>query len=96
MVNLKFQATEAAPQLRGPAENVPSTSQGLSLPVPVPQSDAPLDLEQQWQDIMAIMELQVCIVCTFFMRLWHNSWLKVDEITQYLSLTPPLGNGCEY
>ncbi|KAM9462626.1 endoplasmic reticulum membrane sensor NFE2L1b isoform 1-T4 [Clarias gariepinus] len=54
----EFQTTEAAPQLRGPAENVPSTSQGLSLPAPLPQSDAPLDLEQQWQDIMAIMELQ--------------------------------------
>ncbi|XP_060795883.1 endoplasmic reticulum membrane sensor NFE2L1b [Neoarius graeffei] len=54
----EFQATEAAPQLRGPAENVPSTSQGLSLPASLPQSDAPLDLEQQWQDIMAIMELQ--------------------------------------
>lgn len=54
----EFQATEAAPQLRGPAENVPSTSQGLSLPAPLPQSNAPLDLEQQWQDIMAIMELQ--------------------------------------
>lgn len=54
----EFQATEAAPQLRGPAENVPSTSQGLSLPAPLSQPDAPLDLEQQWQDIMAIMELQ--------------------------------------
>ncbi|XP_058261511.1 endoplasmic reticulum membrane sensor NFE2L1b isoform X2 [Hemibagrus wyckioides] len=54
----EFQATDAAPQLRGPAENAPSTSQGLSLPAPLTQSDAPLDLEQQWQDIMAIMELQ--------------------------------------
>ncbi|KAK3529515.1 hypothetical protein QTP70_031953 [Hemibagrus guttatus] len=54
----EFQATDAAPQLRGPAENAPSTSQGLSLPATLPQTDAPLDLEQQWQDIMAIMELQ--------------------------------------
>ncbi|XP_026996259.1 endoplasmic reticulum membrane sensor NFE2L1b isoform X2 [Tachysurus fulvidraco] len=54
----EFQATDAAPQLRGQEENAPSTSQGLSLPAPLPQSDAPLDLEQQWQDIMAIMELQ--------------------------------------
>ncbi|KAI5623272.1 nuclear factor erythroid 2-related factor 1, partial [Silurus asotus] len=54
----EFQGTEAAPQLSEPAENVPSTSQGLSLSAPLPQSDAPLDLEQQWQDIMAIMELQ--------------------------------------
>lgn len=66
LVNLKFQPTDAAPQLRGPSENAPSTSQGLSLPAPLPQSDTPLDLEQQWQDIMAIMELQVCIFHSFF------------------------------
>ncbi|XP_076855345.1 endoplasmic reticulum membrane sensor NFE2L1b isoform X2 [Brachyhypopomus gauderio] len=47
----QFQTTHATP-----IEDVPSTSQGL--PAPTPQSDAPLDLEQQWQDIMAIMELQ--------------------------------------
>ncbi|XP_068438619.1 endoplasmic reticulum membrane sensor NFE2L1b [Clinocottus analis] len=35
-------------------EEVPSTSQGL----PVPAAEPQLDLEQQWQDIMAIMELQ--------------------------------------
>ncbi|KAL6475322.1 hypothetical protein MHYP_G00163620 [Metynnis hypsauchen] len=54
----EFQATDAAPQLRGSTEDVPSTSQRLPLPDPLPQSDVPLDLEQQWQDIMAIMELQ--------------------------------------
>ncbi|KAK1793965.1 hypothetical protein P4O66_010883 [Electrophorus voltai] len=54
----EFQATDSTPQLRGPIEDVPSTSQGLPLTAPPPQSDAPLDLEQQWQDIMAIMELQ--------------------------------------
>ncbi|XP_054611167.1 endoplasmic reticulum membrane sensor NFE2L1b isoform X2 [Dunckerocampus dactyliophorus] len=36
------------------ATDVPSTSQGLSLAPAEPQ----LDLEQQWQDIMAVMELQ--------------------------------------
>ncbi|KAI4871577.1 hypothetical protein NFI96_033272, partial [Prochilodus magdalenae] len=51
-----FQATDAAPQLRSSSEDVPSISQRL--PDPLPQSDVPLDLEQQWQDIMAIMELQ--------------------------------------
>lgn len=75
LVDLKFQATDTAPQLRGPAENAPSTSQGLSLPAPLTQSDAPLDLEQQWQDIMAIMELQVCILYMFFINLWNYSWL---------------------
>ncbi|XP_021431723.2 endoplasmic reticulum membrane sensor NFE2L1 isoform X1 [Oncorhynchus mykiss] len=35
-------------------EEAPSTSLGLPLTPPLPQ----LDLEQQWQDIMAIMELQ--------------------------------------
>ncbi|XP_072523642.1 endoplasmic reticulum membrane sensor NFE2L1b [Salminus brasiliensis] len=54
----EFQATDAASPLRSPTEDVPSTSQGLPLPDPLPQSDVPLDLEQQWQDIMAIMELQ--------------------------------------
>lgn len=54
----EFQAAEAAPPLRSPTADVPSTSQGLPLQEPPPQSDVPLDLEQQWQDIMAIMELQ--------------------------------------
>lgn len=79
---MQFQATESATQLRGPAEHAPSTSQGLSLPAPLPQSDAPLDLEQQWQDIMAIMELQVCIVCMcFFIGLLHNGFLKINGVT---------------
>uniref|UniRef100_A0A3B3R461 Endoplasmic reticulum membrane sensor NFE2L1 n=1 Tax=Paramormyrops kingsleyae TaxID=1676925 RepID=A0A3B3R461_9TELE len=38
----------------------PSTSQSL-LPPQLPQAEPSLDLEQQWQDIMAIMELQVKI-----------------------------------
>ncbi|XP_059181069.1 endoplasmic reticulum membrane sensor NFE2L1b isoform X2 [Centropristis striata] len=39
-------------------EEVPSTSQGLPLPPQLPPAEPQLDLEQQWQDIMAIMELQ--------------------------------------
>ncbi|XP_068610496.1 endoplasmic reticulum membrane sensor NFE2L1b [Brachionichthys hirsutus] len=39
-------------------EEVPSTSQGLPLAPPPPQAEPQLDLEQQWQDIMAVMELQ--------------------------------------
>lgn len=39
-------------------EEAPSTSQGLSLASQLPPAEPQLDLEQQWQDIMAIMELQ--------------------------------------
>lgn len=39
------------------------------MPDPIPQSDVPLDLEQQWQDIMAIMELQVCNMSKYFYKL---------------------------
>ncbi|XP_023670136.1 endoplasmic reticulum membrane sensor NFE2L1b isoform X3 [Paramormyrops kingsleyae] len=45
------------PELRGPSHEGPSTSQSL-LPPQLPQAEPSLDLEQQWQDIMAIMELQ--------------------------------------
>ncbi|KAJ8365080.1 hypothetical protein SKAU_G00139110 [Synaphobranchus kaupii] len=50
----EFQGAEA-PELREPSEESPSTSQGLPV---LPQTEPSLDLEQQWQDIMAIMELQ--------------------------------------
>uniref|UniRef100_H3CXL0 Endoplasmic reticulum membrane sensor NFE2L1 n=1 Tax=Tetraodon nigroviridis TaxID=99883 RepID=H3CXL0_TETNG len=44
----------------GANEEAPSTSQGLSMaPQLAPAPEPQLDLEQQWQDIMAIMELQV-------------------------------------
>ncbi|KAK5851204.1 hypothetical protein PBY51_002017 [Eleginops maclovinus] len=39
-------------------EEVPSTSQGLPVAPLLPAGETQLDLEQQWQDIMAIMELQ--------------------------------------
>ncbi|XP_058649415.1 endoplasmic reticulum membrane sensor NFE2L1b isoform X2 [Onychostoma macrolepis] len=54
----EFQATGPTSQLRASTEETPSTSQGIPLQAPLSQSDTPLDLEQQWQDIMSIMELQ--------------------------------------
>ncbi|XP_056325134.1 endoplasmic reticulum membrane sensor NFE2L1b isoform X2 [Danio aesculapii] len=54
----EFQATGPTSQLRATTEETPSTSQGIPLQPTLSQSDTPLDLEQQWQDIMSIMELQ--------------------------------------
>ncbi|XP_077405890.1 endoplasmic reticulum membrane sensor NFE2L1b isoform X2 [Vanacampus margaritifer] len=45
----EFPTPAAPPEVAAPGAEAPSTSQGLA-----PQ----LDLEQQWQDIMAVMELQ--------------------------------------
>lgn len=45
-------------------EEAPSTSQGLPVGPQLPPAEPQLDLEQQWQDIMAIMELQVCSLPT--------------------------------
>ncbi|XP_041087751.1 endoplasmic reticulum membrane sensor NFE2L1-like isoform X2 [Polyodon spathula] len=48
------------PELEDPSEAGPSTSssQGPLLSPLLSQTDSPLDREQQWQDIMAIMDLQ--------------------------------------
>ncbi|XP_026132027.1 endoplasmic reticulum membrane sensor NFE2L1b isoform X2 [Carassius auratus] len=54
----EFQATGPTSQLRDSTEETPTTSQGIALQATLSQSDTPLDLEQQWQDIMSIMELQ--------------------------------------
>ncbi|XP_056626992.1 endoplasmic reticulum membrane sensor NFE2L1b isoform X1 [Triplophysa dalaica] len=54
----EFQNSSSTSQLTAPTEETPSTSQGLPIQAPLSQSDTPLDLEQQWQDIMSIMELQ--------------------------------------
>ncbi|XP_057214364.1 endoplasmic reticulum membrane sensor NFE2L1b isoform X2 [Triplophysa rosa] len=54
----EFQNSSSTSQLTAPTEETPSTSQGLPIQAPISQSDTPLDLEQQWQDIMSIMELQ--------------------------------------
>uniref|UniRef100_A0A8C3B3T1 Endoplasmic reticulum membrane sensor NFE2L1 n=1 Tax=Cyclopterus lumpus TaxID=8103 RepID=A0A8C3B3T1_CYCLU len=53
----QFPAPVVAPETAS-NEEVPSTSQGLALAPQLPPEEPPLDLEQQWQDIMAIMELQ--------------------------------------
>uniref|UniRef100_H3C657 Endoplasmic reticulum membrane sensor NFE2L1 n=1 Tax=Tetraodon nigroviridis TaxID=99883 RepID=H3C657_TETNG len=54
----EFQAPVVNPEI-GANEEAPSTSQGLSMaPQLAPAPEPQLDLEQQWQDIMAIMELQ--------------------------------------
>ncbi|XP_047232554.1 endoplasmic reticulum membrane sensor NFE2L1b isoform X2 [Girardinichthys multiradiatus] len=45
-------------------EEVPSTSQGLPLAPQLPTAEPQIDLEQQWQDIMSIMELQAMEVNT--------------------------------
>ncbi|XP_020309141.1 endoplasmic reticulum membrane sensor NFE2L1b [Oncorhynchus kisutch] len=54
----EFVAPVVTAELAVANEEAPSTSQGLPLPPPLPQPVPQLDLEQQWQDIMAIMELQ--------------------------------------
>ncbi|XP_075950260.1 endoplasmic reticulum membrane sensor NFE2L1b isoform X1 [Anarhichas minor] len=53
----EFPAPVVAPEIVS-NEEVPSTSQGLPLAPQLPPAEPQLDLEQQWQDIMAIMELQ--------------------------------------
>ncbi|KAM6951704.1 endoplasmic reticulum membrane sensor NFE2L1b isoform 2-T2 [Aplochiton taeniatus] len=54
----EFPAPVATPEIAVSTEEAPSTSQGLPLAPPLPPAETQLDLEQQWQDIMAIMELQ--------------------------------------
>uniref|UniRef100_A0A3P8ZRX3 Endoplasmic reticulum membrane sensor NFE2L1 n=1 Tax=Esox lucius TaxID=8010 RepID=A0A3P8ZRX3_ESOLU len=54
----EFPAPIITAELAVANDEAPSTSQGLSLPPSLPQPVPQLDLEQQWQDIMAIMELQ--------------------------------------
>ncbi|XP_056286003.1 endoplasmic reticulum membrane sensor NFE2L1b isoform X1 [Pseudoliparis swirei] len=53
----EFPAPVVAPETVS-NEEVPSTSQGLPVAPQLPPAEPQLDLEQQWQDIMAIMELQ--------------------------------------
>ncbi|XP_023154375.2 endoplasmic reticulum membrane sensor NFE2L1b [Amphiprion ocellaris] len=54
----EFPAPVVTSEIAVSSEEVPSTSQGLPLPSQLPSAEPHLDLEQQWQDIMAIMELQ--------------------------------------
>lgn len=55
----QFPAPVVTPEIAVSNEEAPSTSQGLPLAPQLPTAEPQLDLEQQWQDIMAIMELQV-------------------------------------
>ncbi|XP_062298794.1 endoplasmic reticulum membrane sensor NFE2L1b, partial [Scomber scombrus] len=54
----EFPAPVVTPEISVSTEEVPSTSQGLTVAPQLPPAEPQLDLEQQWQDIMAIMELQ--------------------------------------
>ncbi|XP_026171596.1 endoplasmic reticulum membrane sensor NFE2L1b isoform X2 [Mastacembelus armatus] len=54
----EFPAPVVTPEIAASNEEVPSTSQGLPVTPQLPPAEPQLDLEQQWQDIMAIMELQ--------------------------------------
>ncbi|CAG5903533.1 unnamed protein product [Menidia menidia] len=54
----EFPAPVVTAEIQISNEEVPSTSQGLPLAPQLPPAEPQLDLEQQWQDIMAIMELQ--------------------------------------
>ncbi|KAK2884484.1 endoplasmic reticulum membrane sensor NFE2L1b [Channa argus] len=54
----EFPAPVVTPEIAVSNEEVPSTSQGLHLAPQLATAEPQLDLEQQWQDIMAIMELQ--------------------------------------
>ncbi|XP_035000829.1 endoplasmic reticulum membrane sensor NFE2L1b [Hippoglossus stenolepis] len=54
----EFPAPVVAPEIAVTTDEVPSTSQAVPLAPPPPPAEPQLDLEQQWQDIMAIMELQ--------------------------------------
>lgn len=54
----EFPAPVVTPETTVTIEEVPSTSQALPLAPQLPPAEPQSDLEQQWQDIMAIMELQ--------------------------------------
>ncbi|KAF7203544.1 endoplasmic reticulum membrane sensor NFE2L1b isoform X1 [Nothobranchius furzeri] len=54
----EFPVPVVNPEIPVTSEEAPSTSQGLLLAPQLPPAEPQLDLEQQWQDIMAIMELQ--------------------------------------
>uniref|UniRef100_A0A3P8WBN7 Endoplasmic reticulum membrane sensor NFE2L1 n=1 Tax=Cynoglossus semilaevis TaxID=244447 RepID=A0A3P8WBN7_CYNSE len=69
----EFSAPVVTPEVRVSNEEAPSTSQGLPLAPLLPPAEPQLDLEQQWQDIMAIMELQAMDV--------NNSSLNTGSAT---------------
>uniref|UniRef100_A0A3P9IJ42 Endoplasmic reticulum membrane sensor NFE2L1 n=1 Tax=Oryzias latipes TaxID=8090 RepID=A0A3P9IJ42_ORYLA len=60
----QFPAADVTEEISVSNEEAPSTSQSLPLGSQLPGDEPQLDLEQQWQDIMAIMELQAMEVNT--------------------------------
>ncbi|XP_004080696.1 endoplasmic reticulum membrane sensor NFE2L1 isoform X1 [Oryzias latipes] len=60
----EFPAPDVTEEISVSNEEAPSTSQSLPLGSQLPGDEPQLDLEQQWQDIMAIMELQALEVNT--------------------------------
>uniref|UniRef100_A0A3P9LJL5 Endoplasmic reticulum membrane sensor NFE2L1 n=1 Tax=Oryzias latipes TaxID=8090 RepID=A0A3P9LJL5_ORYLA len=60
----QFPAPDVTEEISVSNEEAPSTSQSLPLGSQLPGDEPQLDLEQQWQDIMAIMELQAMEVNT--------------------------------
>ncbi|XP_078793915.1 endoplasmic reticulum membrane sensor NFE2L1b isoform X4 [Oryzias latipes] len=60
----QFPAPDVTEEISVSNEEAPSTSQSLPLGSQLPGDEPQLDLEQQWQDIMAIMELQALEVNT--------------------------------
>ncbi|XP_058477286.1 endoplasmic reticulum membrane sensor NFE2L1b isoform X3 [Solea solea] len=84
----QFPAPAVTREIAVSSEEVPSTSQGLPLAPSLPAAEPQLDLEQQWQDIMAIMELQAMEV--------NNSSLSTnstsDSGTSGTAESSPSGN----
>ncbi|XP_061564732.1 endoplasmic reticulum membrane sensor NFE2L1b [Cololabis saira] len=81
----EFPATGVNPETAVSNEEVPSTSQGLPLAAPLPTAEPQLDLEQQWQDIMAIMELQAMEVNNTALQTNFNSASDPNSSTESVS-----------
>uniref|UniRef100_A0A1A8FG75 Endoplasmic reticulum membrane sensor NFE2L1 n=1 Tax=Nothobranchius korthausae TaxID=1143690 RepID=A0A1A8FG75_9TELE len=69
----EFPVPVVNPEIPVTSEEAPSTSQGLLLAPQLPPAEPQLDLEQQWQDIMAIMELQAMEVNNTSLQTTSNS-----------------------
>uniref|UniRef100_A0A1A7YGE8 Endoplasmic reticulum membrane sensor NFE2L1 n=1 Tax=Iconisemion striatum TaxID=60296 RepID=A0A1A7YGE8_9TELE len=75
----EFPVPVVNPEIPVSNEEVPSTSQGLLLAPQLPPAEPQLDLEQQWQDIMAIMELQAMEVNNTSLQTTSNSGSPTNE-----------------
>ncbi|CAL1600033.1 unnamed protein product [Knipowitschia caucasica] len=74
----EFPAPVVATETAVSTEDVPSTSQGVL--TQLTQAEPQLDLEQQWQDIMAIMELQTMDANTTLVQ--NNTVVSVSNGTR--------------